>query len=123
MKTLILVLCVLFILIVVSECYYDSEEYLYPRFCDTTNITFAQSVKPILQDHCYFCHSNSTFSNGGGIRLEDYADVKTKADDGSLLGSITHTTGFSAMPMGTGKLEDCKITFIQTWIGAGSPDN
>lgn len=116
-----------FLALIFTGCYYDSEEFIFPDngsgSCDTTNITFSGSIKPILESVCYRCHSNSNSSLGGSIKLENYADVKLRADDGSLLGSITHATGFSPMPKGGGKLDDCSLTWFTLWIAAGSPDN
>lgn len=112
--------------ILLSTCYYDSEEYLYPRVnntCDTTQVTFAHGVKPILQNSCFSCHSNATSAFGNNIRLEDYADVKSLADNGSLLGSISHSGGYAAMPQGSAKLEDCKITIVRKWIEAGASND
>jgi hypothetical protein len=114
------------ILFLISSCYYDSEEYLYPQIsntCDTSNYTYTGAVKPLLQNSCYSCHSNSTSGSGNGIKLENYTDVKLKADDGSLLGSISHSQGYSAMPLNAPKLEDCKIVVVQKWIDSGAPNN
>lgn len=126
MKYLLFPVLVLCVIMLVPACYYDSEEYLYPQLgnpCDTANVTFSLSVKPMLQNFCYSCHSNSTSSLGGNIRLEDYADVKLRADDGSLYGSISHSGGFSPMPMGAAKLQDCNIVLVQKWIDTGTPNN
>lgn len=127
MKKIIgIVILTLVVFMLVTTCYYDSEEFLYPRInspCDTASITFNLSVKSILQNNCYGCHSNTTSVFGGNIRLENYADVQTKANDGSLLGSISHTGSFSPMPQGADKIEDCKITVIRKWIEAGAPNN
>jgi hypothetical protein len=126
MKHAFTIFIVLAGIVLLQKCYYDSEEYLYPRTdseCDTANITYSGSVKPILQNNCYGCHSNSTSSFGGNIRLEDYADVKIRADNGSLVGSITHSGGFSPMPKGAAKLQDCDIAVVQRWVEAGAPNN
>ncbi len=126
MKYLLFPVFIICVIMLVTACYYDSEEYLYPQLgnpCDTANVTFSLSVKPLLQSYCYGCHSNSTSSLGGNIRLEDYADVKIRADDGSLYGSISHSGGFSTMPLGAAKLQDCKIALVQKWIDTGAPNN
>lgn len=111
----------------VISCYYDNEEYLFPEMnttCDTTQITYTTSVAPILQQSCLSCHSNAKAGNfGGNIRLEMWEDVKVRADNGSLSGSVSHQGGFSPMPKGAQKLDDCSITLIQKWIEAGSPNN
>lgn len=115
------------LLFFMSGCFYDSEEYLYPQVnndCDTTNVTFAISVKPILSGSCLSCHGNNTAASfGGNIKLENYTDVKQRVDDGSLIGSINHASGYSPMPKGSSKLDACKINIIQIWIDAGAPNN
>ncbi len=116
-----------FVMMYFTSCYYDSQEYLYPQIssgCDTANVTFTLSVKPILANSCLSCHSNSTAASyGGNIKLENYADVKTRADDGKLIGSITHSTGFSAMPKNSSQLSDCNIAIIQKWVTGGALNN
>jgi hypothetical protein len=70
------------------------------------------------------CHSNSTApSSGGGIKLQDYADVKVNVLNGKLMGSIQHLSGFSSMPKGGGKLSDCNILILNTWITKGILNN
>lgn len=110
-----------------SGCYYDSEEYLYGSLnsdCpDTSVYTFSGGVQPILQKYCYTCHSNSSSSMGGGIKLQNYADVKTQADNGKLIGTITHASGYKPMPEGSKKMADCYIEVLQKWVKAGAPNN
>ena len=110
-----------------SGCYYDSQEYLYPQLntsCDTTNVTFSLSVQPILDNFCLSCHSNASASAfGGNIKLQNYADVKLKVDDGKLLGSLKRLSGYSPMPKGSSQLESCKIKIIEIWLNAGAPNN
>ena len=90
--------------------------------CDTANMKFATDVKPILQANCYACHSNANFAISG-VKLEDYADVKDHADDGMLMGVITHAAGYPPMPQSGGKLSDCNINKIQAWINRGAENN
>jgi hypothetical protein len=125
MKKLILPL-VFFIL---SGCYYDSEEALYGRpgtgVCDTTVTKFSTQIKPILNSNCNFqCHSNSHApSSGGGIKLEDYPDVKVQVNNGKLVGSIEHSKGYIRMPKNGGSLSECDILIIKTWISKDALDN
>lgn len=110
-----------------TGCYYDNEERLYPKVssgCDLSNVTFAQSVAPILQAACLSCHSNSAAAySSGGIKLQNYADVQALASNGRLMGAVKHTTGYSAMPLGGGQLTDCEINTLQTWIDKGTLNN
>jgi hypothetical protein len=124
MKNLIIVIPVIAF---AWSCYYDNEEFLYPKLsnsCDTIDVTFSSAVKPVLQQYCFTCHSNSNAAPfGGNIKLEDYADVKISADNGKLYGTVAHLPGYSAMPKGGSKLDDCDISMIKSWIDSGAPDN
>jgi hypothetical protein len=118
---------ILFLIITtLTSCYYDSEEKLYPQIsspCDDTVVTFSKTVKPILQV-CQTCHSNSrALSDGGGIKIQDYADVVKLVTNGKLMGSIRHESGYIAMPSGGGKLVDCEINQLQKWIDNGTLNN
>jgi uncharacterized membrane protein len=91
--------------------------------CDTTNVTFAASVMPVIESRCKGCHSGA--SPQGGIALTNHAQVKATVSNGTLWGSITHAGGFTAMPYpaGSAKMPDCDIRKIKIWIDAGAPNN
>jgi hypothetical protein len=109
----------------IKGCYYDSKEYLFPDIgtntCDTVNFTYSEAVQPILDQYCVSCHSSSFPS--GNVKLDNYTNVKIYADNGKLLGTISHASGYSPMPQGASKLDDCKILTISKWIDAGAPNN
>ena len=89
--------------------------------CDTVNMTYSANVKPILQANCYSCHGNGQVN--GNVTLDSYAGVKAVADNGKLIGVITHAAGFPQMPQGGSKLSDCNINKIKDWINRGTPNN
>ncbi len=92
--------------------------------CDTTKYTYATGIVPILHYYCYSCHSTSAAATaGGGTVLDTYSGVLAQAQNGKLLGDIQHSAGFNAMPLGSAKLTDCKITQVRKWIAAGSQNN
>ena len=126
MKRLYFLLFIAFIA-TMAGCYYDSEEALYPTVsttCDLTNVTFSGTVTPILQASCFTCHSNANAaSSGGGVKIQNYADVLVLANNGKLMGTITHASGYQAMPQGGGKLSDCEISKLQKWIDNGKLNN
>lgn len=128
LKNLIMkkIIGILLIVLSLNSCYYDKEEILYPPTtseCNSTNSDFT-SVKITIQENCLSCHSNSSASTlGGGIKLEDYADIKNYAENGKLLGTIKHESSYSAMPKNGAKLNDCKISQIENWINSGTPNN
>ena len=118
---------ILFGIIILSGCYYDNVEELYPvaSVCDTANVTYSGTVKPIIDDNCVTCHSGQAPS--GGVRLETYDQASAAAaiapgTYGSLYGTISHAEGNVPMPQG-GKLSDCNIAKVNAWINAGAPNN
>jgi hypothetical protein len=116
---------VFIILLLVVSCYYDNEERLYPSpdsSCDTTNVTFSGTIAPILSNNCLSCHSNTTAaSSGNGIRLENYADVQSRAT--AVAGSIKQTGTYSPMPKNGGKLKACLIKQFDIWVRKGALNN
>jgi len=128
MKSLtVLLVCLTFVLLSVSSCYYDVEEELYPASsCETTNVKFSDQVSLILTNRCLNCHNTSNASFlGGGIELEGYNNVKTYVDNGKLLSSITHDGNASFMPKSANNtmLPACDISQISAWIADGAPNN
>lgn len=107
----------------VESCYYDNEEDLFVGLntCDTTNISYADDVAPILINRCYACHETGV--DGGGIILNGYDNTKIWIDNGRLLGSVKQEAGFSPMPKDAGKIPECEINKIEAWVRIGAPDN
>ncbi len=89
--------------------------------CDTSNVKFSTTVKPIIDNNCMGCHSGS--SPAGGIALTNYSQIKTVAANGRLLGSIEHAPGYSPMPKNMAMLSSCKIAQIKIWINEGMQNN
>jgi mono/diheme cytochrome c family protein len=120
------ILIFLFFAGLISSCYYDNKEELYPTLpgsCDTTLFDYSTAVQSILANNCYACHSSgAAASSGGNIVLEGYSQAKTVAEDGRLLGSIAHASGYSAMPKGGAKLDDCSLLVIEKWIENNFPE-
>ena len=124
MKKLLFISSVCVLLL--SACYRDVEEELYPPGsgggCETTNVTYAATVAPLLQSNgCMGCHGGSAPS--GNISLQGYANVRAAALNGKLYGAINHSPGFSPMPKGGNKMSSCNISKIKAWIDAGSLNN
>lgn len=111
------------------SCYYDNEEALNPGvdldvLNDTTVVTYSAIIKPLLQTFCWQCHSNATgATEGKNIFLEDYADVKVAADDGSLYGSISWAPFYTRMPYQSSKLSATQIAQVKKWNDNDSPND
>lgn len=89
--------------------------------CDTTNVGFALTIKPIITTYCTGCHSGS--QPQGDINLDSWAKVKPFVDNGSFLGSIKHNSPYSAMPKDGSMLPDCQIKLIEKWVADGAQNN
>lgn len=110
---------------IVTSCYYDNEEYLYPELpggqCDTTGITYSGFVAPLLASNCNSCH-NETIQNGNVI-TSTYTGLKSAVNSGVFRKAINHESGASAMPQGGNKLPACELSKIDAWINQGAPQN
>lgn len=106
-----------------TGCYYDNEEELYPQpiECDTSNITYSATIDPIMINSCNDCHGSS--SPSGNVITDTYEGVKEIADDGRLWGTVNHEQGYSPMPKGLPKLNDCDLTKISIWLNEGALNN
>jgi hypothetical protein len=123
MKTKIKALLVssLFLTLTISGCYYDNEEDLYlgNSSCDTTSVTYSNSVAPVFAGYCNSCHSGN--SPSGNIHTDSYSSVL--ANITRIRGAINHEAGFLAMPQNGGSLSGCDLTKIDIWIRQGMLDN
>jgi len=109
-----------------AGCSSDSEDVLTntpgpgtPGTCDTTTVTFAATITPLLTTYgCNGCHSGTAAS--GGFTLTSYNGVKAKVTQGRLFGAISHAAGFRPMPEGGNKMNDCDINKFRAWINRGA---
>lgn len=109
-------------MVVMSSCYYDAAENLYPATdCVTANMSYQTNIVPILQFNCNVCHSAAV--NSGNVNLEEYNQVLISVNNGKLLGSIKHASGFKDMPQNAPKLVSCEIAKVEQWIKDGAPNN
>ncbi len=110
------------IMISVSGCAYDNEEDLYPGLiCDTQLATYQAVIVPIMTNYCLGCHS--TDANLGEVSLEGYDNLINYVNNGRLLGSIRHQSGFSPMPKDQPKIPACDIAKIEQWIASGAKND
>ena len=104
-----------------NACYYDNEEELYPNPCDTSFVTYNNTIVPIIESNCNVCHSQNI--QQGGIITEGHNNLLVLVENGKLWGAINHKTGFQPMPQNSNKLSDCKLQQIKNWIDQGAPNN
>jgi hypothetical protein len=90
--------------------------------CDSINFSYSGRIKPFLDLWCVGCHSST--NAGGGFDLSTYQGVVNSiTPNNRLSGSILQLSGYSAMPKGSTKADDCEIKAVQKWIAAGHPNN
>lgn len=111
-------------MVVMTSCYYDVAEELYPpTTCVTDNMSLQSNIVPILERNCYVCHSVTDGPNNGNVILEGYSEIIKYVNNGSLVGAINHESGFSFMPKNASKLGNCDISKIEQWVLDGAPNN
>ena len=113
----------LFLLIAVlpSACYYDNRTELYgddAANCDTVALQYSADVLQILQNNCYSCHSQS--SNIAGFPFDTYNQLKSYADNGTLVNRINSVS--SPMPP-SGLMSLCDRLKIEAWVRDGAKNN
>ena len=121
MKYLV-VLALGFFVFASQSCYYDNEEDLFQTItvdCDMFDVKYTTHVAEIMTTHCAVtgCHTAQAMS--GGIDLSTYATVSSSD---RIYGTITHQTGFSAMPPGGQQIPQCEQDIIKSWIDNGKPE-
>jgi hypothetical protein len=113
----------LFFIVLVSNqsCEYRDEETLYPQACDTTSVSYALDIAPLVALRCTPCHNAEAIESG--IQLITYDGLKGMVDAQRLLGSIHHEVGFSPMPKDRSKLNECEIMTFDRWVADGAQNN
>ena len=93
---------------------------------------FEREVLPLLQKHCYECHSHETRSPEGGLVLDSRSGWETGGDSGSavvpgkpeasrLLKAISYIDDDLRMPP-NGQLNGVEIAVFRKWIEDGAAD-
>lgn len=85
------------------------------------NVSFGTTIFPIVKRQCSGCHTAR--SAGGGYSFDTYSEIMRSVNNRSFVGSIKHQSGFVPMPYNAGKITDCEISYIDTWIAEGAQNN
>jgi len=108
-----------------GSCYQKNREQLFTKDpnveCDTTNLSFKDDIKPIIDSKCATsgCHAEKLPS---GYNFDTYEGVTLLIPSGRFMASINHT-GPKPMPKDLPKLDECTIAKITAWVNAGAPEN
>ncbi|MFN3530302.1 MAG: hypothetical protein ACK417_10320 [Bacteroidia bacterium] len=115
-------LLLLFVFGSLQACYYDNEQDLYPGLpgdCDTLSVSYANTIRPIMQSRCVSCHSGNFPS--GGLGLSTHAEVAGSI--GVIIDRISREPDdVLLMPQGA-KMDACRIDEIIAWANQGALNN
>jgi len=108
-----------------TGCYYDKENELYPNTScgDTINVTYSKSIAPIMSANCNVCHSTAVATSG--YVTDNQPDLSALATSGLLWTAVNwEGPAQTHMPSGSlSKLSQCDLTKIKKWADAGAPNN
>lgn len=110
----------LFISTIISSCDKDQSYVLPPpdtSGCDVSNVSFAMDVQSVISERCQGCHSNIVQLSG--VNMEGYDNIKSYAQNGKLVSSITGSMSSHFV----NKNSSCDLLKIQTWIKNGCSNN
>ncbi len=103
-------------------CGDDEEEEPMVAECVTDGVTYTNDIAAILNTNCATttCHNDTDLANG--FSVEGFMKASAAAQFDNFLPSINQDSGFSPMPRGRDKLDQCDIDKISAWIDAGFPE-
>ena len=81
------------------------------------DISFENTIKPILENNCVGCHNKA--NSDGGFDLTNVETVQSIAFNGLLIKTVNHSEGVRAMPLNAEKLTENTIQKIEIWINNG----
>lgn len=105
-----------------SGCYYDNEQDLYPMApggCDTLAVSYNTEIAQIMNSRCVSCHSGGF--PAGGLALNTHALVA--GNIANIIDRIKRNPDdVLLMPQGA-KLDPCSISKIEAWARQSAPNN
>lgn len=101
-----------------TSCSNDSESDLTEMDDSDNPITYNANIRPIINSNCLGCHSDPP-RNGAPFPLATFEQVKTRAENGSLLNAISKQTGEPRAMPPSGRLSQSTIDLIDQWIEDG----
>ncbi len=118
MRTTSLFLLLLFL----GGCRHGAEELVPPEMgCDTTAVSYAADIVPIMQQHCALPDCHVPAGDGTGD-FTTYAGLVGQVPDGDLLQSIQHLPGAIPMPPSGNSIPACDIAFVVAWVNGGAQE-
>lgn len=84
-------------------------------------VTYSGQIATLVEEKCFMCHAPEVYkTKASRMKIFDYKSLKKAAEEGLLMGSITHQKGFIAMPYRKGKkIDTCSIALFDKWVAGG----
>ena len=110
----------LVVISVVASALFSCDKYQKGYDCTGQTPTYNNDIKAIDDANCATsgCHNSQYHSSG--IDLSTYSGA-IAANNDAILGSVEHSSGYSAMPKNAGKLTDTQIKKIYCWMQNNKP--
>lgn len=105
----------------IVSCTNSSPDDLTDNTPITELVKYNTNIAPIIQSQCLQCHNSAAPS--GNLVLEDYTDVRTSTETGSLIDRITRNAGDPLVMPLTGPLPASSINLILQWQTDGYLEN
>ncbi len=120
-------------ILALNSCYNDKYDKLYPTpvttTCDTSTISYARDIVPILTANCTInssCHLGGASTSGYDMSTYDGIMANAAYPTQEVLINDINGTPVSrrhAMPKGLPKIASCDINKLTKWVNAGTPNN
>ncbi|MEQ8360205.1 MAG: hypothetical protein RH860_12005 [Cytophagales bacterium] len=103
---------------VISSCYYDNEEELYPGeiVCNTDSLSYDANIATIINTKCALpaCH--------GGPQNPNFTDFNSVSQNKDRI-KVRAVEQMTMPPSSVTPLSECEIKQLESWINAGAPQN
>lgn len=104
-------------LITPTACYYDNEQEQYGVVeCDTSVVSYAADIVPIINQNCISCHAP------GGQQESSPFDSYDNFTS-YVISAVDRINGRGSLMPPEGKMSKCNIAMIEAWVNAGAPNN
>lgn len=123
-KSFLLTFSLFFSLLALNSCYKDKAEKLYPSkpvsACDTSQITYSNSIKAILDANCVSSGCHDLATSRSGYAFDTYSNATMAIASNKLINSVKYLNGAPRDMPQTYQLTACEINKIQAWINQGA---
>ncbi|MCK8523360.1 hypothetical protein M0D21_17395 [Aquimarina sp. D1M17] len=84
-------------------------------------VHYNSHVADLIEIHCFKCHAQDVYKEKASrVKIFNYETLREMGESGQLMGSVTHKTGYIAMPYKReSKIDSCTIELLKKWVETG----